>query len=165
VADLGCAEGGLFVQLAQTHPHLRGIGFDLPAVRDTFERYVDSFALVDRITFAGGDFFADALPQADVITLGHILHDWGLEEKQQLLRKTYDALPAGGAAIVFDSIIDDDRRQNAFGLLMSLNMLIETPAGFDYTGADCCRWMRETGFTEIYVEHLAGPDSMVVGIK
>jgi hypothetical protein len=100
-----------------------------------------------------------------VITLGHVLHDWNLEQKKQLLRRAYEALPSGGAVIVFEAIIDDDRRENAFGLLMSLNMLIETPGGFDYTGADCQRWMRETGFADTHVERLAGPDSMVVGIK
>ena len=81
------------------------------------------------------------------------------------MRKAYDALPPGGAFIAYDAIIDDDRRQNAFGLLMSLNMLIETPGGFDYTGADCIRWMKKAGFTSARVEHLVGPDSMVVGIK
>jgi hypothetical protein len=67
--------------------------------------------------------------------------------------------------VVYDSIIDDDRSQNAFGLMMSLNMLVETSGGFDYTGADCQEWMREAGFRETRVEHLVGPDSMVVGIK
>jgi hypothetical protein len=81
------------------------------------------------------------------------------------LAKAYAALPAGGAVIVYDAIIDDDRRENAFGLLMSLHMLIETEGGFDYTGADCRSWMRKVGFSETYVEHLSGPDSMVVGIK
>jgi hypothetical protein len=165
VADVGCAEGDLLVQLLHTHPHLRGVGFDLPPVRDTFERYVRSSGLEQRLVFTAGDFFSDPLPSADVITLGHILHDWGLEEKKQLLDKAYHALPPGGAVIVFESIIDDERRQNAFGLLMSLNMLIETSRGFDYTGADCREWMHDVGFTETYVQHLAGPDSMVVGIK
>jgi O-methyltransferase domain/Dimerisation domain len=165
LVDVGCAEGGLAVQIARTHPHLRCTGFDLPGVRAPFEDYVRSFALQDRVTFAEGDFFRDPLPQADVITLGHILHDWDLEEKRRLLAKAYDALPQGGAVIVFESIIDDERRENAFGLLMSLNMLIETPGGFDYTGPDCEGWMREAGFTSTYVEHLVGPDSMVVGIK
>ena len=97
--------------------------------------------------------------------MGHILHDWDLDEKRLLLQKAYDALPDGGALIVYEAIIDDERRSNAFGLLMSLNMLIETPGGFDYTGADCRGWMQEAGFRESYVEHLVGPDSMVVGIK
>jgi len=114
---------------------------------------------------AAGDFFADPLPRADVLVMGHILHDWDLDEKRLLLQKAYDALAAGGALIVYDAIIDDERRGNAFGLLMSLNMLIETPGGFDYTGADCCAWMQQTGFRDTYVEHLVGPDSMVVAIK
>ena len=97
--------------------------------------------------------------------MGHVLHDWSLEEKNFLIRKAFEAVPAGGALIVYESIIDDDRSENAFGLLMSLNMLIETPAGFDYTGADCRGWMKEAGFRETHVEHLLGPESMVIGIK
>ena len=97
--------------------------------------------------------------------MGHVLHDWSLEEKQALLAKAYDALPRDGALIVYESIIDDERRQNAFGLLMSLNMLIETPAGFDYTAADCASWMRKAGFRKTRVEQLVGPDSMIVAIK
>lgn len=97
--------------------------------------------------------------------MGHVLHDWSLEEKKLLIRKAFEAVPAGGALIVYESIIDDDRSENAFGLLMSLNMLIETPAGFDYTGAECSGWMKEAGFRETRVEHLLGPESMVIGIK
>lgn len=97
--------------------------------------------------------------------MGHILHDWDLAEKKKLIRAAWEALPPGGAFIAYDAIIDDDRRQNAVGLLMSLNMLIETPGGFDYTGADCRAWMHEAGFGKTYVQHLVGPDSMVVGIK
>ncbi|HKI92529.1 MAG TPA: methyltransferase, partial [Gaiellaceae bacterium] len=165
VLDLGCAEGGLLATLAEAHPHLRGIGFDLPPVGAAFEEYVSERGLGDRIGFCAGDFFRDELPAADVVTLGHVLHDWSLDEKRGLLRSVYAALPEGGAVIVYESVIDDDRQANAFGLLMSLNMLIETPAGFDYTGADCRGWLEEAGFRETRVEHLVGPDSMVIGIK
>jgi hypothetical protein len=165
VVDVGCAEGMVPVQVAMAHEHITGGGFDLPELGPIFDAFVGSFGLSDRLSFIGGDFFADPLPQADVLVMGHILHDWGLDEKRVLLKKAYDALPDGGALIVYEAIIDDERRENAFGLLMSLNMLIETPAGFDYTGGDCRTWMEETGFSESYVEHLVGPDSMVVGIK
>jgi hypothetical protein len=165
VLDVGCAEGGLLVQLAQAHPHLRGTGFDLPAVEEPFGEFVRAMGLEDRLGFTPGDFFQDSLPPADVITFGHILHDWGLDEKLALLRSAYAALPEGGAVIVFESIIDDERNANTFGLLMSLNMLIETPNGFDYCAADCQGWLGEIGFRETYAEHLVGPDSMVVGIK
>lgn len=163
--DVGGAQGGVPVQLALAHPHLTGGVFDLPAVGPVFEKYAAQHGLSDRLRFYAGDFFTDRLPTADVLIMGHILHDWDLEEKQMLLRKAFDALPAGGALIVHETLIDDARRENTLGLLMSLNMLIETPGGFDYTGADCSRWMREAGFRETHVEHLAGPDVMVIGIK
>jgi precorrin-6B methylase 2 len=163
--DVGTAQGDLAVQVALAHPHLSGIGFDLPAVGPIFEEYVSQRGVSDRVRFVAGDFLADPLPAADVVMMGHILHDWDLDQKKQLIRKAWDAVPPGGALIVYESIIDDDRSRNAFGLLMSLNMLIETPGGFDYTGADCIRWMEEVGFKDGYVEPLAGPDSMVVGIK
>lgn len=163
--DIGGAQGGLPVQVALAHPHLTGGIFDLPMVGPVFEKYVQQHGLAERLRFHPGDFFKDPLPPADVLVMGHILHDWNLEEKQMLLKKAYDALPKGGALIVYEALIDDDRRENTFGLLMSLNMLIETPGGFDYTGADCSRWMREAGFRQTRVEHLVGPDSMVIGFK
>ncbi|MDQ2938291.1 MAG: methyltransferase, partial [Acidobacteriota bacterium] len=165
VVDVGGAQGGLLVQVCLAHPHLTGINFDLAVVRPVFEEYAAANGLTDRLDFQTGDFFNDPLPGANVITMGHILHDWNLVEKRMLLDKAYQALPEGGALIVFEALIDDERRQNAFGLLMSLNMLIETPGGFDYTSKDCSGWMREAGFRETRVEHLIGPDSMVVGIK
>ncbi len=147
------------------HPHLRGEGFDLSAVRPFFEEYIASFRVQDRVRFRAGDFFKDPLPSADVLVMGMILHDWSLDLKQALLKKAYEALPDGGALIVYEHLIDDDRRKNLAGLLMSLIMLLETQEGFDYTGADCCIWMREAGFKEARVEQLTGIESMVVGIK
>jgi hypothetical protein len=164
-ADVGTAQGDLAVQIALANPHLRGLGFDLAEVGPIFEEYVEQNGLNGRLRFLPGNFFEERLPEADVITMGHILHDWNLEEKKLLLRKAYEALPAGGAVVIYESIIDDGRSKNAFGLLMSLNMLIETPGGFDYTGQDCMEWMKEVGFRETRVEHLLGPESMVIGIK
>jgi len=163
--DVGAAQGDTASQIALANPHLTGVGFDLPEVGPIFEEYVDGFGLSGRLRFAPGSFFNDPLPSADVVTMGHILHDWDLDTKKMLVAKAYSAVPSGGAFIVYESIIDDDRSVNAVGLLASLNMLIETPGGFDYTGADCQGWMRAAGFRETRVEHLAGPDSMVIGIK
>lgn len=163
--DIGCAEGCLPVQVALAHPQLTGGGLDLPPVEPHFEGYVRAHGLSDRLRFHPGDFFQESLPEADVVVMGRILHDWNLEEKRTLISKAHAALPLGGALIIYDTVIDDERRENAFGLLMSLNMLIETSGGFDYTGSECQSWLREAGFRETYVEPLVGPDSMVVGIK
>jgi hypothetical protein len=163
--DAGTTQGALPVTLALEHAHLTGTGLDLPIVKPIFEEYVAGAGLSDRLTFASCDFFKEPLPKADVVVMGHILHDWDLAQKKALIKNAYEALPKGGALVLYEALIDDDRRRNAFGLLMSLNMLIETRGGFDYTGADASGWLKEAGFRETRVEPLVGPDGMVVGIK
>lgn len=166
VLDVGCAEGALLVEVTKRHKHLKGYGYDLPIVQPLFQRYVHSQGVADRAHFRAGDFFKDAtLPPAEVIVMGHVLHDWNLEEKQMLLAKAFAALPSGGALIVYETLIDDERKKNTSGLLMSLNMLIETPGGFDFTGADCAGWMKTAGFHEVRVEPLTSQKGMVIGIK
>jgi hypothetical protein len=165
VVDVGTAQGDLITQVALANPHIEGIGFDLPEVGPIFDEYVEANGLSGRVKFSSGSFLHQPLPKADVVMMGHILHDWDIEIKRMLVRKAYEALSDGGAYIVYESMIDDDRSANAFGLLMSLNMLIETSGGFDYTGADCSAWMKEAGFRETRVHHLIGPDSMVIGVK
>jgi hypothetical protein len=165
VVDVGAAEGCVPVQLALRHPQLTGGGFDLPMVRPVFEEYVAAHQLTDRLRFYAGDFFADPLPSADVLVMGHVLHNWSLEQKLELLGKAYRALPDGGALIVYESLIDDDRRTNSFGLLLSVAMLLVTHDGFGYTGAQCRSWMSDIGFGDSYVQPLTSLDSMVVGIK
>lgn len=164
-ADVGSAQGMVPVTLARAHAHLNGIGFDLPVVRPVFEEFIGRNGVSSRVKFQAGDFFKDMLPTADVIVMGHILHDWDLEQKRALIAKAFAALPKGGVLVAYDAVIDDERRENAVGLLMSLNMLIETRGGKDYTGADCQAWMRAAGFSQTRVEPLVGADSMVIGIK
>jgi hypothetical protein len=165
IVDIGAAEGCLPVEIAQVHPHVTGGGFDLPALKPLFESYVQQHGLADRLSFHAGDFFSDPLPGADVLVMGRVLHNWDLGDKKMLLEKAYDALPGGGVLIVYERLIDDARRVNAAGLLSSLNMLVMTAGGFDFTGADCIAWMREAGFRDMRVEPLTAAQSMVVGVK
>jgi hypothetical protein len=165
LCDVGGATGQLSSIVATRHPHLRCTSYDLPVVEPIAERAIASAGLSDRVTAASGDFFADPLPRADVITMGLILHDWNLERKMHLIRAAYDALPEGGAFIVIENLIDDARRENAFGLMMSLNMLIEFGDAFDYTGSDFAGWCREAGFREIEIVPLTGPTSAGIAYK
>jgi hypothetical protein len=165
VLDVGAAQGGCVVQIVQAHHHITGGGFDLPSVQPYFEEYITQCGLQDRLRFFAGDFFEVDLPPADVLIMGQILHDWDLIHKQILLKKAYDALPAGGALIVYDALIDEGRRKNVFALIVSMTMLLDTSGGFNYTGTDCVSWMQAAGFSKTSIENLSGPYSMVVGIK
>lgn len=163
--DVGTGQGDLAVQVVLTHPHLTGIGFDLPQVGHVFAEHVQRLGTEERLCFTAGDFFRDPLPEADVVMMGHILHDWDLTEKKQLIQKAWHALPPDGALIVHEAFIDDARENNAQGLLMSLTMLIETHGGFDFSAADCSAWMDAVGFRNINRQRLTSSESMVVGTK
>jgi len=165
VLDIGTAEGCLPVEIARAHNHIRGAGFDLPQVRPHFEDYVRKHGLDERLLFHAGDFLSGPLPGADVIVMGRVLHNWDLATKRMLLAKAYEALPGGGALVVYERLIDDERRTSAAGLLASLHMLIVTAGGFDFTAADCIGWMREAGFQRMRVEPLALGLSMIVATK
>jgi precorrin-6B methylase 2 len=163
--DIGTAQGCVPVEIARAHPHLRGGGFDLPQVESAFTRYVREHRIEDRLRFHPGDFLSEELPPADVLIMGRILHNWDLATKKLLLAKAYRALPRGGALIVYDALIDDGRRSRLHALLASLNMLIETAGGFEYTAAQCVGWMDDCGFDEMRVEPLDERESAVVGVK
>jgi hypothetical protein len=165
VMDVGTAQGCVPVELARAHAHLRGGGFDLPQVEPAFRDYVRRNGLSDRLAFYPGDFLRDDLPRADVLIMGRILHNWDLATKQLLLCKAAQALPRGGALIAYDNIIDDERRHRAHSLLASLNMLIDTPAGFEFTEHECASWMREAGFRDIRIERLDPINTAAIGFK
>ena len=165
LCDVGGATGQLSLIVAGRHPHLRCTSFDLPVVEPIAKKAIAAAGLADRVATASGDFFTDPLPKADVITMGMILHDWNLDRKMQLITSAYNALPDGGAFVVIENFIDDARRQNVFGLMMSLNMLIEFGDAFDFTGADFTDWCTQVGFKKVEVVPLAGPASAAIAYK
>ena len=165
LCDVGGATGQLSLIVAGRHPHLRCTSFDLPIVEPIAKKTIAAAGLADRVATASGDFFTDPLPKADVITMGMILHDWNLDRKMQLITSAYNALPDGGAFVVIENLIDDARRQNVFGLMMSLNMLIEFGDAFDFTGADFTDWCTQVGFKKVEVVPLAGPASAAIAYK
>jgi len=165
LCDVGGATGLLCMEVAKKQPHLKCVSWDLPAVEPVARKCIAAAGLAARVSTASGDFFKDPLPKADLITMGMILHDWNLDKKMHLIRAAYDALPPGGALVAIEALIDDERRENVFGLLMSLNMLIEFGEAFDFSGADYRKWCGEVGFQRFEVLHLSGPSSAAVAWK
>lgn len=165
LCDIGGGDAELSLQIAEQYDHINCINFDLPKVASIAEGKIERFDMGDRIKSVAGDFWEEDFPEADVITMGNILHDWSLEEKKALLEKAYKSLPEDGACIVIENIIDDDRSENVFGLTMSLNMLIETPGGFDFTGKEFDNWSREVGYSSSEILPLTGPASAAIAYK
>ncbi len=165
LADIGGADALLSRIVSAAHPHIRCTSLDLPVVTEIAAGKIAAAGLADRVDAIAGDFFTDPLPQADVITMGMILHDWNLERKELLVKKAYDALPAGGAFITIETLIDDARRSNTFGLFMSLTMLMEFGDAFDFTGAEFIAWCRDAGFSRFEIVPLEGPSSAAIAYK
>ncbi|GAO44016.1 methyltransferase [Flavihumibacter petaseus] len=163
--DAGGSAGVLSIMVAKHNPDMTCTTLDMQQVEDIAVKTIDKFGAANKVKAVSGDFFSEPLPKADVIAMGNILHDWNEENKLLLLRKAYDALPEGGAFIAIEAVIDNDRKQNLFGLMMSLNMLIETADGFDYTFADFDKWAKQTGFKKTALLPLTGPSSAAIAYK
>ena len=163
--DVGAAQGALPVRVALTHPHLTGASYDLAAVGPIFEEYVASFGLADRLTFIPGDMNEGPLPSADVISFGHVMHGYNEKTRRGLIAKAYDAVPPGGAVIIYDAMLAPGRRHHYMSLLSSLNIMLETREGFEATLDQCADWLRSAGFRDVTSRHLIGPTSMVFGFK
>jgi precorrin-6B methylase 2 len=165
LTDVGGCGGALSVMVAKYQPHMKCTSFDLPVVEPIAKAKIQDTPFSDRVTTASGDFFADPFPKADVVVMGNILHDWDESKKIQLLQKAYDALPDGGAFVAIENVIDDEREKNVFGMMMSLNMLIETGTGFDYTFSSFNKWTKCVGFKSTSIVPLAGPASAAIAYK
>ena len=165
LCDIGGSGANLSIHVVKNNDHMRCISFDLPPVYPIATDNVNKMGLSDKITIQSGDFFTDEFPKSDIITMGNVLHDWGVKDKIMLIQKAYNALPKGGALIVIENIIDNSRNKNVFGLMMSLNMMIETDEGFDFTADDFKEWANEVGFNEISVLPLSGPSSAIIAFK
>ncbi len=163
--DIGGAGGNLCVHIAKNNEHMNSLSFDLPEVVPIANDNFSQLGLENRIKAVAGDFFSDDMPNAELITMCNVLHDWGLNDKKMLISKAYRALPENGTLVVIENVIDNERNKNAFGLMMSLNMLIETNEGFDYSFSDIESWAKEVGFKSIKLMPLTGPTSAVIAVK
>ena len=163
--DVGGSAGMLSLMVAQHQAHMTCVSFDLPAIQSIADETIQKFKFTEKVKTKSGDFFADSIPSADIVTMGNILHDWDEETKLLLMKKAYTALPQEGAFVVIESIIDDERKENVFGMMMSLNMLIETGNGFNFSFSDFNKWAKKIGFKSTELLHLSGPTSAAIAYK
>ncbi len=163
--DIGGSSGLLSLMVAKHQPHMSCISWDLPEVTPIANETIEQFGLQDRVKAASGDFFKDTLPAADILVMGNILHDWDEETKIVLMKKAYDALPQNGIFVAIENVVDPGRLENTFSLLMSLNMLIETGNGYEYSLGEFTNWAKQIGFKSTDIMPLAGPTSAAIAYK
>jgi hypothetical protein len=165
LTDAGGSGALLSILVAGHQPQISCISFDLPPVEPIAQQNIQQAGMAGRVKTASGNFFHDRIPPADLVVMGNILHDWDEERKILLMKKAFEALPANGAFVAIENIIDDERRKNVFGMMMSLNMLVQTAKGFDYTFADFNQWTKAVGFSRTELIPLAGAASAAVAYK
>ncbi|GAA2273914.1 methyltransferase [Kitasatospora cystarginea] len=164
VADIGGCRGNLVAQLAIRHPHLRATVFDLPELASSCADHAAELGVTERVRFHAGDFFTDLLPRADVLILGHVLHNWSVEQREFLVRKAYEAVNPGGALLIYDAMLSDEPTDLA-RILISLNMLLVTEEGSEYTVGEGSQWLAAAGCADIRAQPLGHSDTLLVGRK
>jgi acetylserotonin O-methyltransferase len=164
LVDLGGATGHLTVAACERYPSLHGVVFDLPDAAPLAREMVAASSVADRITVQAGDFFTDPLPEADLFAVGRILHDWSQEKIDILLRKVYERLPAGGALLVAEKLLSDDRTGPVWAQMQSLNMLVCTE-GKERTLPEYEALLKRAGFAEVQGRTTSAPLDAVLAIK
>ncbi|HJP80279.1 MAG TPA: methyltransferase [Pseudonocardiaceae bacterium] len=160
VVDVGGARGSLSTILAEANPHLHATVFDLPDLAPEFARYAPTTPVADRVSFHPGDFFTDDIPDADAVVFAHVFHNWPLDVRTMLLGKAARALRPGGTVFVYDAMLDEGAP--ALGnLMLSLDMLVWSAGGAEYTPGECRQWLRDAGFGEAE-QHTVGASSTVL---
>ncbi|WP_267242533.1 methyltransferase [Streptomyces sp. PR69] len=165
VLELGGCRGNVLAGLVKAHPHLDARVFDLPQLEGDFTAHMASIGMTGRVRYHGGDFFADPLPQADVLMIGHALVDWNDEQRLQLVKNTFAAVRPGGAFLVWDPVIVEDDESYLRNLIRSLNLQLMTPHGKGYRFEQCAEWMREAGYADVTRTSLGHDVTLVIARK
>jgi acetylserotonin O-methyltransferase len=164
LVDLGGATGHLAITACQRYPGLRAVVFDLPVVLPLAREIIAASPVADRIEVAAGDFFTDPLPDGDLFTLGRILHDWSEEKIHTLLRKIHQCLPAGGALLIAEKLLAEDKTGPNGALFQSLNMLVCTE-GKERTLSAYESLLKQAGFAEVQGRRTQAPLDAVLATK
>jgi 3-hydroxy-5-methyl-1-naphthoate 3-O-methyltransferase len=167
--DVGGGSAAFDIELCRMYPELSATVYDLPFVAGIAQKNIQDAGLAGRIRVHGGDFFGDTAYPAghDVILLSMIMHDWSEADDKAILRKCFAALPPGGAVVISELLVNDEKTGPPPAALMSLNMLVETVGGRNYTPAEYRSWLEEIGFRDVQVVwfEAAGANGAVVGYK
>ncbi|MGH9452970.1 MAG: class I SAM-dependent methyltransferase [Terriglobia bacterium] len=164
LVDLGGATGHLALAALDRYPEMRVAVFDLPRAIETARAFLAGNRGEGRMELIAGDFFTDALLEADLFAMGRILHDWSEEKIERLLKKIYERLPQGGGLLIAERHLDEDKKGPLPALLQSLNMLVCTE-GKERTFSEYEELLREAGFGEVRGHKTGTPLDAILAVK
>ncbi|MGA3328262.1 MAG: class I SAM-dependent methyltransferase [Terriglobia bacterium] len=164
LVDLGGGTGHLALTACARYPQLQGAVFDLPAAISTTRDYVGRRSLGVQVDLIVGDFFTDPLPEADIFALGRILHDWSEDKIRTLLKKVWERLPSGGALLIAEKLLNDDKTGPVPALMQSLSMLVCTE-GKERTLAEYTALLRQAGFAQVMGKVTNAPLDAILAVK
>lgn len=164
LCDLGGATGHLAVAACERYPNLRAVVFDLPEAVPLAKEMIAQTPVAARIEVQGGDFFSDPLPPADLYALGRIVHDWSEAKALALLQRIHATLPAGGALLIAEKVLDDDKLGPRWAQMQSLNMLTCTE-GKERTLGEYRALLEQAGFSKVEGHRTTAPLDAVLATK
>jgi acetylserotonin N-methyltransferase len=148
LVDLGGATGHLTIAACEAYHDLQGVVLDLERVIPVAREIVSQSPAASRISCVAGDFFEGDLPPADLYSLGRILHDWAQPKIEKLLSRIRKSLAPGGALLIAERILNDDKSGPTNALMQSLNMLICTE-GKERTLEEYRALLQAAGFSNV----------------
>jgi acetylserotonin N-methyltransferase len=164
LVDLGGATGHLVIAACERYPTMRAAVFDLAPVIEVARPYVSGSQVGERVELLAGDFFCDPLPEADLFSLGRILHDWSEAKIRGLLGRIYDRLPRGGALLIAERLLEEEKTGPTFALMQSLNMLVCTE-GKERTFSEYAALLREAGFRAVEARRTGAPLDAILAVR
>jgi acetylserotonin O-methyltransferase len=164
LVDLGGATGHLAIAACERYPEMRAALFDLPRVIEIARAEVERTPVASRIELIAGDFFTGDLPKADLFALGRILHDWSDEKIGTLLGRIFRRLDSGGAVLIAEKLLADDKTSPTSALMQSLNMLV-CAEGRERSLAEYRVLLESAGFHDVRGRVTGAPLDAVLAVK
>ncbi|XP_070566995.1 acetylserotonin O-methyltransferase-like [Ptychodera flava] len=165
VCDLGGGTGAVAFALAARYPNMEITVFDLPPV----VACVDCFKPIDpksaNVTFQGGDFFKDDLPEAELYLLSNIIHNWSEDRIGEILRRVRNCVLPGGAILIVESLYDDDKRGPVNTHVLNFMMMLAFEGGRQRSGSEMRELLERHGFIDVEIQKSGGLADSVFAVK
>ena len=167
IMDIGGGSGAYCIAAAKTHPHIRAVVLDLPAVCTVANEFLAENGVSDRVSAEPCDFTRDAFPSdCDVAIMASNLPMYDRTTIAAVVAKAYDALLPGGEMHLLGEMTNDARTGPWGPAYWGLGQAISDSKGLAHSESDVIGYFEGAGFKDVeIVDFIPGSLSRVVGRK